>query len=190
MPRLFTGIELPEDIRDALADLEQPLPAATWVEQDNLHVTLRFVGDIDNRLARDFADELSRIDLDVFEIRLEGLGVFGGRDPRTLWAGVSPSTSLDALARAHERAARSVGLAPETRTFKGHVTLARLRGVPIDGLTRLLEREALFRSRPFVVEHFTLFSSRPRVGGGPYVAEEEFALRGASRSPTDLSAED
>lgn len=179
MPRLFTGLALPEDVCDDLSAMEHPLPGATWIETDNLHLTLRFAGDIDNRTAHEFADALARIEIDVFALRLEGVGVFGGNDPRTLWAGVSASDELDALARACERAARSAGLPPEPRPFKAHVTLARLRHPHILGLTAFLERMALYRSRTFQVEQFALYSSRPKTGGGPYVVEEAFALRGA-----------
>ena len=96
MPRLFVGIELPDDIRDLISDLEAPLPGVRWVESDNLHLTLRFVGDIDNRQARELADFLSTIEIDAFEMRLEGLGTFGNRDPRSLWEGVSTGSELDA----------------------------------------------------------------------------------------------
>jgi 2'-5' RNA ligase len=179
MPRLFTAIELPDDVREDVALLRQPVPGAQWIDPGNLHITLRFAGDIDNRVADDFAEELSRIDIDVFEIALEGLGTFGGADPRTLWAGLARCAALDSLARAHEKAARSAGLAPETRAFKPHVTLARLRHAREDALVRVLQRRALFRTAPFVVERFVLMSSRPKVGGGPYVVEEAFPLRGA-----------
>jgi 2'-5' RNA ligase len=179
MPRLFSGLELPDDIKDQLSDLEVPLPGASWIEEDNLHITLRFAGDIDNRLAHEFAEELARIDVDVFDLALEGVHVIGGNDPKILYAGLSASPQLEALARAHERAARSAGLAPESRPFKPHITLARLRNVSIPDLTRFLQAHALLRSRRFVVEEFVLFSSKPKTGGGPYAIEEAFPLRGA-----------
>lgn len=187
MPRLFTGIMLPDDICDELMGLSEPMPGASWIEADNFHITLRFAGDMEKRPAHEFADALARIDADVFSLRLEGLGVFGGNDPRTLWAGVSASEPLNALARAHERAARSVGLGPEPRPFKAHVSLARLKHVRIDALTGFLERYALFRTRSFVVEEFALYSSRPQTGGGPYVIEETFPLKGAA--PKDFGAD-
>jgi 2'-5' RNA ligase len=186
MPRLFSAIELPDDIKDQLSDLEMPLPGASWIEEDNLHITLRFAGDIDNRLANEFAEELSRIDVDVFELALEGVHVLGGNDPKILYAGLRASPQLEALARAHERAARSVGLLPETRPFKPHITLARLRNVVIPDLTRFLQAHALLRSRPFLIEEFVLFSSRPKTGGGPYAVEEAFPLRGARHVFADL----
>lgn len=186
MPRLFSGLELPADIKDQLTDLEVPIPGAFWIEEDNLHITLRFAGDIDNRLAHEFAEELSRIDLDVFELALEGVHILGGNDPKVLYAGLRASPQLEALARAHERAARSAGLAPESRPFKPHITLARLRNVSIPDLTRFLQAHALLRARPFVIEEFVLFSSKPKTGGGPYAVEESFPLRGASPVFADL----
>ncbi len=180
MPRLFVGIELPEEIRDLISDLEAPLPGTRWIASDNLHLTLRFVGDIDNRQAREFSDFLSGIDIDAFEMRLDGLGTFGGREPRTLWAGVSAGPQLDALARATERAARAAGLKPEGRAFKAHVTIARLNKPRIEALTRFLTRHGRFRSPSFVVSRFVLYSSKPLIGGGPYVVEEAFPLSGAA----------
>lgn len=178
MPRLFAGLELPEEARDCLGDLEAPLPGARWMEHDELHLTLRFAGDIDNLKARDFAEGLASIERDVFEVRLTGLGAFGGNDPRALWAGVEANPALEQLAKDCERAARNAGLPPEARVFKPHVTIARLRNTPVEAVARYLEHNGGFRLAPFVVERFVLFSSRPGVGGGPYVIEEAFPLRG------------
>lgn len=178
MPRLFAGIELPEEVQDQISDLETPIPGVRWIEADALHLTLRFAGDIDNATARELADELARIEIRAFEMRLKGLGTFGGKDPRTLWAGVEAGAELEALARACERAARNAGLPPEPRTFKPHVTIARLKNPRIEPLARLLSRHGAFQSAPFMVGRFVLYSSRPQVGGGPYVVEEAFMLEG------------
>ena len=178
MPRLFAAIELPEDIKDALGALDRPLPGAKWVGIDDLHLTLRFAGDIFGRQAKDFADMLAEIDADAFELRLEGLGSFGGHEPRAIWAGVVDRPALETLARACDRAARNVGLPAEARHWKPHVTLARLRGTPPDLVARYLGRIGAFRTRPFAVGQFVLYSSKPTVGGGPYVVEETFTLKG------------
>ena len=179
MARLFAGIELPEPIRDQLSNLQAPLPGANWVDVDDLHLTLRFVGDIEGRAAREFGDSLSEIESEAFELRLEGLGTFGGNDPHSIWAGVSACTALEALARACERAARNAGLSPAKHPFKAHVTLARLRGTPPELVARYLGRIGAFRTEPFAVTAFVLFSSKPKVGGGPYVVEASFPLLGA-----------
>lgn len=178
MPRLFTGIELPPALAERLADLATPLAGARWIAPEDMHITLRFAGDVDNPTAREFHDALVSIDEPAFELKLSGFGAFGGQQPRTLWAGVAPSPWLDALARVNERAARSAGLKPEKHSFKPHVTLARLRGTRPEAVARVLEGLGRFESPPFQVARFVLYSSRPKVGGGPYVIEDEFRLGG------------
>lgn len=185
MPRLFTGLELPEAIREDLSDLEQPLPGVRWVDMDDLHLTLRFAGDIDNPTASEFADLLAGIEVSAFPMRLVGLGTLGGRDPRILYAGVEAGEELQRLARANERAARGAGLGPVARSFKPHVTLARMKNVPPDILARFLQRKGGFRSAPFYVTHFTLFSSKPHTGGGPYLVEDTFPLFGGGMEEED-----
>lgn len=178
MPRLFVGLEIPDDIRQRLSRLTAPLPGAKWVDSRNYHLTLRFAGDIDNLAAREFADQLARIDIRCFTMRLKGLGSFGGADPRAIWAGVEATPELDELARAAERAARLAGLKPEPRAFIPHVTLARLKHSRDDAVARYLGRHATFRSHDIFVGRFVLFASKPLVGGGPYVIEDTFPLAG------------
>ncbi len=180
MPRLFTAIALPDALAEHLADLAVPLAGARWIEPENMHITLRFAGDIDNPTANDFHAALAGIDEPAFALRLAGFGAFGGQQPRTLWAGIEDSPWLDTLARANERAARSAGLPPEKHGFKPHVTLARLKGTRPEAVARVLEGLGAFRSPPFQVESFALLSSRPKVGGGPYVVEDTFRLRGGA----------
>lgn len=179
MPRLFTGIEIPAEQREEIARLKLPLPGGgRWMEPSDLHLTLRFVGDIEKSQAEEFADRLESIDLDAFELRLSGLGVFGGNEPRSIWTGVEDSAPLEALARANDRAARAAGLPPDGRQFKPHVTLARMKYANADEVARVLQRLGAFRTAPFIVSRFVLFSSKPKSGGGPYVVEEAFNLRG------------
>ena len=179
MPRLFTGIEIPAEVREEIARLKVPLPGGRWTEPENLHLTLRFVGDLDKPQARASSPTGSAtIDVDAFELRLAGLGTFGGNEPRSIWAGVEPSAPLEALARANDRAARAAGLPPDGRPFKPHVTLARLKYATPDEVARVLQRIGAFRSEPFIVARFVLFSAKPKTGGGPYAIEEAFPLRG------------
>lgn len=188
MPRLFTGIEIPSELRNELSLLRAPLPGAKWIEPENLHITLRFAGDIDNRVAAEFADFLGAIDTDAFTLRFSGLGAFGGNDPRVLWTGIEAGPELEALARANERAARLAGLPPEPRAFKPHVTLARLRNSRVEPIARYLGRHGHFRTEPFFVSRFVLFSSRPQTGGGPYVVEAVFPLRGGGYDSEDFDS--
>ena len=176
MPRLFSGLELPSDVRAQLASLKAPLPGVRRIEEENLHLTLRFFGDVDNSAAHEIVHALAGIEQHAFTLQLAGLGVFSTKDPHSLWAGVAPNPSLNALAQANEAAARIAGLKPNGRKFVGHITLARLRHPRIEALARFLQHNGAYRSRPFEVEDFVLFSSRPRTGGGPYAVEDRFGL--------------
>ena len=179
MPRLFAGLEVPDLVRERLALLKGPLPGAKWIDPIDYHVTLRFAGDIDNRTADEFAGFLGDIELDAFEMRVTGLGTFGGRDPRTIHAELDGGPALDQLQRAIERAARSAGLPPDPKAFAPHVTLARLRGTPPEVVARFLGSRGRLVTAPIQVDRFVLFSSRPRQGGGPYVVEAAYPLRAA-----------
>ncbi|MGI9480146.1 MAG: RNA 2',3'-cyclic phosphodiesterase [Hyphomicrobiaceae bacterium] len=174
MPRLFSGIELPADIREDLQRLQQPLPSTRWLQPENLHITLRFLGDVAPPVGREFAANLASITFDPFPIRLIGLETFGGDAPRVLFAAVEPSPALLDLARVHESAARRAGVKPESRKFTPHVTLARLQAPRIEPIARYLSRLGGFTSQPFLVSRFVLFSSKPNTGGGPYVVEQAF----------------
>ena len=179
MPRLFTAIEVPELVRAQLALVSGHLAGAKWVEMEDLHLTIRFYGDIGNLEADDLVSALERVDFSPFDVRITGLGVFGGREPRVIYAGVEASEGLDGLHRACERAARTAGLPPEPHAFKPHITLARLKNAKPDMVARFLSSRPPLECWPFTVDRFTLLSSRPGVGGGPYVREEHFAARPA-----------
>ena len=182
MPRLFTALEIPSSIRTRLSLMRGPLSGAKWVEAENMHITLRFAGDIDGRTADDFADQLAAISARPFPISIVGAGAFGGRDPRVLWAGVETSPQLEALYRANERAARSAGLEADPRNFKPHVTLARMRGARQATVARFLEEYGDLRMEPFTATRFVLLSARPGSGGPPYAVEAEYPFDDASFS--------
>ena len=190
MPRLFSGIELPEDIRDDLGDLGRPLPGVRWIDNDELHLTLRFAGDVDKPTAAEFADLLANIEVNAFPMRISGLGTFGGREPRIIWAGVEAGEELERLARANERAAFAAGLERPKRPFKPHITLARVKNSRPDMLARFLQKHGGFRSETFYVTHFSLFSAKPHTGGGPYIVEETFPLFGGGLSEEEAAVFD
>ena len=180
MPRLFTAIEIPEAIRVRLSLIRAPLGGAKWIEPENMHVTLRFAGDIDGRTADELVDFLADVRARPFPIAIKEIGAFGGRDPRVLWAGVEAGEELDALYRANERAVRAAGIEPAGRDFKPHVTLARMRGARQHAVARFLEENGAFRSEPFVATRFVLLSARPGSGGPPYGVVEAFPFEGAA----------
>lgn len=176
MPRLFTAIEIPEGMRMRLSLLRAPIGGAKWVQPENMHITLRFAGDIDARAADEFADLLGDVSIPPFMASIVGGGAFGGRDPRTLWAGVKAGPELDALYRANARAARAAGLDPDPRDFRPHVTLARMRGARQSAVARFLAEYGDLRLEPFLVTRFILLSARPGSGGGPYAVEAAYPL--------------
>lgn len=180
MPRLFTGLELPDHIVDRLALLRGKLPGARWIDPEFYHITLRFAGDVDDATARHFSAALAEIDFAPFELRLTGLGSFGGNKPRALWVGIAPCEALGKLQRAHERAARRAGLPAETRNFTPHITLARLNNTKPQVLADYLSYYGGFLAEPFEVERFVLFSSRANYGGGPYLVEAAYPFSDAT----------
>lgn len=181
MPRLFTGLEIPPEIGDSLAMLRGGLPGARWADPDNYHLTLRFIGDVDDIIAQEVALMLGRVSRGPFELRLDGLTSFGGRKPRAVVASVAPQQQVIELQAEHERLLQRVGLEPEGRKYTPHVTLARLRDSSSRQVADYLAMRGAFRSAFFSVSRFVLFSSRASVGGGPYVIEAAYPLAAHAR---------
>lgn len=179
MPRLFTGLEIPTRMMTRLSMMRGKLAGARWIDPENFHITLRFAGDIDDLQAHAFASELEDIEFEPFDVSIEGLGSFGGNKPRALFAGVRMTEPLERLQKAHERAARRVGLPPEPRNFTPHITLARLKDTKPAAVAEYLSYFGAVFAEPFRVSEFVLFSSRANQGGGPYVIEECYPSRGA-----------
>lgn len=177
MPRIFTGLEVPEALREDLARLRGGLMSARWMEPEDYHLTLRFVGDVDERTANEIADLLYAVRKRSIEVTLTGLGAFGGDRPRSIFVQVRQTQPLMELQAEHERIMRRVGLAPEPRKFVPHITLARLsRDATARSVADWLALRGLFMSRTFIVPSFVLFSSKESVGGGPYLVEETYPL--------------
>jgi 2'-5' RNA ligase len=176
MPRLFTALEIPAEVGRSLAMLRGGLPGARWIDPENYHLTLRFIGDIDDGLAREIAFMLGNVNRLSFELRLDGLTSFGGRRPRAVVAIAARTQQLFELQAEHERLMQRVGLEPEGRKYTPHVTLARLRDASSHDVADYLATRHPFRPAPFRVSRFVLYSSRASVGGGPYVIEAAYPL--------------
>src|SRR5579863_7039105 len=153
MPRLFTALEIPPDIGEALSMLRGGLPGARWITPDNYHLTLRFIGDIDDALAREIAYMLGQVKRPAFDLRIDGLDSFGGNKPRAVVAAIRPVPELVDLQAEHERLMQRVGLDPE-RKYKPHVTLARLRDTSSRQVADFLSTRQPFRSSSFPVSRF------------------------------------
>jgi len=174
--RLFVAIRPPEHIRDLLIDAMDDSPEFRWQDEEQLHLTLRFVGEVDPPLARDLADALSRIQAQPFEARLRGVGQFEQRNSGALWAAVEPKPPLSALASKIERSCQSIGLEPERRAFHPHVTLARWKGRRTREVHDFLQRKRALASEPFAIDSFALFESHLSRHGAHYEEVASYPL--------------
>jgi 2'-5' RNA ligase len=175
--RLFVGLSLPEGIAARIAIMSSGIPGARWVEPENLHLTLRFVGEVDEPAAEDIDYALRQITDHPFALTLTGLGTFGknGKE-HTLWIGVAPSPQLAHLQAKVESAVVRAGQPAEERKFTPHVTIARMTRPDLTRLQHFIEGNGLFQAGPFRVEQFTLFESEPGNGGPVYTALEDYPL--------------
>jgi RNA 2',3'-cyclic 3'-phosphodiesterase len=155
-------------------DLMEGVPGVRWQDDDQLHLTLRFVGEVDRPAGDDLAAALDHVRLERFSIALNGIGKFERHRTGVLWAGVQPKNHLKALAAKVERACQSAGLEPERRAFHPHITLARWKGKV--SLDRFLKSNAGLASDPWEVAEFILYESRLGRDGAHYEAVESYPL--------------
>lgn len=177
MARLFVGIALPDPIVQHLSMLAGGVPGARWQRADQLHLTLRFIGEVDGRVAADAGEALATIKSGSFDLQLDGVGHFGERRRvRALWAGVAPNPALIALQAKIERALVDAGLPPEGRKFKPHVTIARMGQTDHGRVAQFLSDHALFGTAPWRVTAYHLYSSQLSPNGSLYRIEDSYDL--------------
>jgi 2'-5' RNA ligase len=177
MIRLFVGLELPESVRERLHGLGGGVPGARWIEPENMHMTLRFIGNVSDDVAADIDEALARVRAPAFDLEIAGLGEFSrGRRPAMIWAGVHPAPALIDLQRRIEAAVVKAGFEPEGRRFTPHVTLARLKNGAAGRVREFIAEHNLLRIDPFPVAQFTLFSSHLGRKGASYRAEADYPL--------------
>ncbi len=174
MHRLFVAIRPPEAVRDALIDAMADSPELGWVAEDNLHLTLRFIGEVERPLGDDIALALSRLRFDPFELRVADVGIFERRNGGALWTGVQPRDPVAALAAKVERACVGAGLEPERRAFHPHITLARFKRDAAAAARAFLERNRALATPPFAVANFILYESHLSRHGAHYEEVAEF----------------
>jgi 2'-5' RNA ligase len=173
MPRLFTGLKIPADVSMRLSLLRGGVSGAKWIEPDDYHLTLSFVGNVDERTASELAEELEQVACREFSVRLAELAAFGGNKPRSIVALALPTPALTNLQLASDRALRRAGVEPEQRKYTPHVTLARLKGTAAPSVAAFLGGRAI-QHMDFKVDRFILYSARTSLGGGPYLVEAEY----------------
>lgn len=179
MHRVFVAIDLPEEIKLAIGSLRFPLPGAKWVAEAQIHLTLRFVGDVDDKFLKSIVASLSGIVAAPFSLAIQGVGCFPPkRNPKVLWVGVGRSSALFGLQGDVEKALVGNGLEPEGRPFSPHLTIARLKETPTDRIAPFLQQYLRFTTHSFPVTQFILYSSTLTPQGAIHRQEALFPLRG------------
>jgi len=177
MIRLFVALGLPEELRDEIAAMCGGIPGARWVPEENLHLTLRFIGEVPGWQAQEVDEALAGIRAPRFDLTLRGVGTFqkAGRIA-ALWVGVEKTEALLFLQAKVETALQRIGLEPERKRFSPHVTLARTDRAPPDKVIAFVQAHNLFRAAPVPVQGFTLYSSRLGKEQAVYAREVEYDL--------------
>lgn len=172
LTRAFVAVDIPEGVRSSLAAYMPSAPGFRWAPASNLHLTIRFCGGVDEATLTALRTALREIRAEPFELRLGGLGSFGGRRPRVIWIGLAAgSEPLGALAAGVEASCRTAGLQPEERPFRAHLTLARATGR--EPMPQLPEPPRL---PAWTARSFRLYESRLGRGPAVYSVIEEFPL--------------
>lgn len=180
MARLFVAIDLPAALRRELAALGHGVPGAKWVAVEQIHLTLRFIGEVDEQLVEMIKTGLATepgLTAGTFTLRLSGVGVFPGRGlPRVLWVGVAANPPLLRLQGRIELVLTQLGLEPDRRRFSPHITLARLGNAPEAKVKKFLEEQARYESEPFPIGEFLLYSSLLTPKGAIHRIEANYPL--------------
>ncbi len=175
MHRLFVAIRPPQSIRSRLLAMMGGVQNARWQDDEQLHLTLRFIGEVDRHQAEDIAAALGAVRHPPFEIVLSGVGRFERRGKGAIWAGVAPHDALKALHKKVGQACLRAGLPPDTRAYLPHITLART-GRTTGPAELFLERWANLSSPLSAVDSIRLYESRLGAEGASYTTIARYAL--------------
>jgi 2'-5' RNA ligase len=180
VPRLFVAIDFPDDIKDRLVALQDGVPGARWVRRPQMHLTLRFIGEVNDARGKEIRSALATVESESFTLTLRGVGQFPKRgQPRVLWVGVDDSPALIALYEKVERALESIGVEPDDRPFSVHITLARLKKPPPrQTVETFMDNNRRFQTDTIPVSEFILYSSLLSPQGPTYTREGVYPLSG------------
>lgn len=179
MIRLFVGIPIAPPLRQLLSSLGETIPGARAVPEDQIHLTLRFIGEVDPPTFADIKDSLEGLEAGPLTLSIKGTGHFPPRgQPRVLWAGIDPAGDVIILRNRVNNRLSLCGIKPEQRKFHPHVTLARLKQAPPKRVASFLAANALLHSPPFSVDHLCLYSSTLHPKGALHRIEAVYPLSG------------
>jgi 2'-5' RNA ligase len=177
MPRLFIAVDLPAEIKNNLGSMSYGIPGAKWIDPQQIHLTVRFIGEVDGTTFLDIKTALEQVSLKPFSLALKGVGHFPPRGkPRVLWVGIEQSQPLQSLKGRIDKILATVGLQPEGRKFSPHITLARLKNSPIHKVADFLAGNGLFSQEPFEIKDFKLYSSTLTPKGAIHKVEKVYPL--------------
>jgi len=178
--RLFIAIELPDDLKAALGGLRVDVPGARWVPPEQLHLTLAFLGEVEEKTAGELGERLALIHTPPFQLCFSGTGCFPNRHrPRVLWAGLEPHPLLMNLAAGVHGAVLACSIPQEERPFSPHITLARLKFPAAREVDAFLNMPQKLKLPPFPVREITLFQSRLTPHGAVHIPVRTFPTEGA-----------
>jgi RNA 2',3'-cyclic 3'-phosphodiesterase len=176
MHRLFVGVRPPLAIRTRLTALMGGIPGARWQADDQIHLTLRFIGEVERPMAEDIDAALAAIHAAPLLVSLAGVGQFDSRGrPHAIWAGLAPQAGLAALHRKVDQALVRCGLPPEGRAYLPHITLARMNAAA-GAADQFLQTHAALTSTPFALDHLLLFESSLGRDRASYAAIQRYPL--------------
>ncbi len=178
MHRLFVAIDMPSETVELLANICYGIRRVRWTPRNQLHMTVRFIGDCDEEAYHAIVDALADVRIRSFPLELKSVGYFPPRgNPRVLWVGISPSEELFHLRNAIEKALTTAGVERDERKFHPHITVARVRDhTPASEITPFLSANNLFRAPAFMVNEFRLYSSVLRPEGAEHRIEATYPL--------------
>lgn len=175
MIRLFTALEIPDEVATCLQPVQRGLHSARWVARDNLHITLRFIGAVDERMAEEVDVALAHLKAKPFTLQVTHLGAFGDSNrARSVWAGLAPSEPLINLNAKIERLFQQLGLSADKRKFTPHITLGRVSNLSNSDVAQWIEEKGQLECPPFEVTRAVLYSSQTRSTGAVYIPERYY----------------
>lgn len=182
MPRLFVAIDLPSPLKEQLSALTTRIDGVRWTPTINLHLTIRFIGDVSQDVADEIQSALTEVQSAPFSLQLSGVGTFPGhsrKPPRIIWVGLSKPPALQSLHEKIESVIRDLGLTPDNRPFTPHITLGRVKSADdgtVSAIHQFIEHNAAYHSEAFIPAEFVLMESQPSASGQVYSSLARYPL--------------
>ncbi len=176
--RLFIAIPLPQGVKQKLLDLQQPINGVRWQSQEQMHLTLKFVGEVDTTTASELREELDNITYPGFLMTIEGIGYFpDGQQPKVVWAGIKENANLQELHKNVEDRCKKKGIAPENRPYKPHVTIGRTKNTSKQAVTSFINKYNSFILPDIPVNEFALYESKLHPDGARHHRLQTYLLK-------------